>query len=267
MNILPFHIQDLPFVRHLQPEGWKDITVSMIEYCQQSFCKPIKVVDQDSIIAIGALILHGSTAWLGHIIVGESYRGQGIGGKVVRYLVDIGTNLGASSINLVATSLGEPVYKKVGFRKVGTYHVFKRHNDFLPKPLSNRLQIATAAHFDEILKLDGDITGEDRRGLIGNHLSKAIIVTQEGSVEGYYFPQLGQGPIYAKTKQAGLELMGLKYSTIDSGGLPSENTAGIQFLIENGFEQENNAPLRMTLGDETYWNPTSIFSRIGGNYG
>jgi len=58
MNIQPLVLQDIPFTRDLQPEGWGDITVSLMEYCLQSFCKPIKVVDQNKIVGVGTLILY-----------------------------------------------------------------------------------------------------------------------------------------------------------------------------------------------------------------
>lgn len=204
---------------------------------------------------------------LGHIIVDESYRGQGIGYKIVKYLVDVAIKKGLSSINLIATDLGVPVYKKVGFRTVGAYEFFKREQDFTPNPLSNQVQVATSAHYEQILKLDQEITGENRRELIENHLKRAVIFEQAGSVEGYYFPQLGQGPIYAKTKRAGLGLMELKYSTIDTAVLPADNTIGVQFLVRNGFEPQHTTAIRMTYGAEMLWHPNLIFSRIGGNYG
>lgn len=77
MNIQPLYLQDIPLTRSLQPEGWGDITLSLIEYCLQTSCKPIKVVDQNKIVGVGTLILHEKSAWLAHIIVNGSYRGRG----------------------------------------------------------------------------------------------------------------------------------------------------------------------------------------------
>ncbi|MBD1433669.1 GNAT family N-acetyltransferase [Sphingobacterium sp. DN00404] len=267
MDIQPLCIQDLPFIRHLQPNGWGDITIHLMEYCLQSFCNPIKVVDGNNIVGVGSLILHGSSAWLGHIIVDESYRGRGIGYKIVKYLVGAAIKSGSSSINLIATDLGVPVYKKVGFRIVGAYQFFKREHDWTPKSLSNKLKVATTAHYEQILKLDYEINGENRKELLENHLKRAVIFEQEGLIEGYYLPQLGQGPIYARTKRAGLGLMELKYSAVDTAVLPVDNNVGIQFLLKTGFEPQRTKAIRMTYGSETLWHPNLIFSRIGGNYG
>lgn len=267
MNIQPLLLQDIPFTRRIQPQGWGDITVSLMEYCLQSFCEPVKVVEQNKIIGIGVLILHKNSAWLAHIIVDESYRNRGIGYQIVKYLVDSATNKGALSINLIATDLGVPVYKKAGFRVVSSYDFLKREQDWLSKTLAGQLKPANARFYQQIIKLDQEITGENRQSLIKSHLKQAIVFEQDELVEGYYLPKLGHGPIYAKTEQAGLGLMALKYSTIDSAVLPNDNTIGLQFLSEIGFETQNRTALRMTLGGDLMWQPKLIFSRIGGNYG
>lgn len=267
MDIHPLTLQDLPSTRHLQPEGWDDITICLMEYCLQSFCRPIKVVDQKKIIGVGALILHQNSAWLGHIIVDQSYRGRGIGYKIVSYLKDLATKNRTISINLIATDLGAPVYKKAGFKTVGAYQFFKRERPWPQKSLSNQLIPATSTQYEQILDLDQRINGEIRSKLIERHLNRAVIFKEEERVEGYYFPQLGQGPIYATTERAGLALMELKYSTTDTAVIPKDNITGSEFLENNGFSPQSMTAIRMVFGIETQWLPKQIFSRIGGNYG
>lgn len=267
MNIQPLVLQDLPFTRHLQPDGWGDITASLMEYCQQQFCRPIKVVDHNNIVGLGTAIFHKGSAWLAHIIVHESCRGNGIGAKIVNHLMSIAIQNGSSSINLIATDLGYPVYKKVGFKKVGAYQFLKRQEQWTPQPMPEQLQVANPTYHQQILHLDFEINGECRTELIEDHLKQAIIFAEDGLVEGYYFPQLGQGPIYAKTERAGLGLMALKYSTVDTAVLPVDNLQGIQFLTKNGFIAQDTTAIRMTYGKGMHWHPAQIFSRIGGNHG
>lgn len=267
MDIRPLTLQDLPSTRHLQPEGWGDITISLMEYCLQSFCRPVKVIFKNKIIGVGALILHQDSAWLGHIIVEQSYRGQGIGFMIVSYLIDLATKNGAVSINLIATDLGAPVYKKAGFRVVGSYQFLKRERLWPQQSLPGQLKPSSPSFYEQIHKLDQEISGENRRELIGSHLKQAVIFEHEGMVEGYYFPKLGQGPIYAKTERAGLGLMSIKYSGTDGAVLPLDNFVGLQFLVNNGFEVQDTTAIRMTYGEDTIWHPDKIFSRIGGNYG
>jgi len=267
MEIQPFTIPDIPGIRRLQPKGWNDITLNFMEYCLQPICMPVKVIDQNTIVGLGTAILHERSAWLAHIIVDESYRGRGIGNQIVTYLVDLATKNGSLSINLIATDLGVPVYKKVGFTTVTCYQSLKRTGEWSDNFSGSHLKVAMPVHYKQILALDQEITGENRRKLIEGHLTRAVIFEKNKSVEGYYFSQLGQGPIYAATDSAGLALMGLKYSTVDTAVLPLDNTIGIDFLIKNGFERQDTTAIRMAYGEEIYWKPHHVFSRIGGNYG
>lgn len=267
MNIQPLTLRDLPFVEYLQPDGWGDITASLMEYCLQEFCRPVKVVDQNNIVGLGTAIFHQGSAWLAHIIVHESYRGHGLGAKIVNHLINIAIQNGSSSINLIATDLGLPVYRKAGFREVGAYQFLKRQEKWISEPIPEQLQAARTAYHEQILHLDFEINGERRLELIKDHLKHAVIFAEDELVEGYYFPQLGQGPIYAKTERAGLGLMALKYTTVDTAVLPVDNLQGIQFLTKNGFVAQDITAIRMTYGEDTHWCPTQIFSRIGGNHG
>jgi GNAT superfamily N-acetyltransferase len=267
MQVQPLNIQDLPHTQHLQPSGWGDININLLQYCLHDFCKPVKVVDKNRIVGIGAAILHRDSAWLAHIIVDESYRGRGIGYKIVKNLLEVASKNDASSVNLIATDLGVPVYEKAGFKMVGPYQFLKRTHAWISKQVSHQLKPARPDHYEQILKLDLEINGENRKRLIEGHLNQSIVFEKEGLVEGYYFPKLGQGPIYAATAHAGLSLMALKYSANDVAVIPADNDLAITFLLQNGFEKQDTTAVRMTYGRETIWQPEKIFSRIGGNYG
>ncbi|MGH2623648.1 MAG: GNAT family N-acetyltransferase, partial [Sphingobacterium sp.] len=97
-DIQPFTLQDIPHIQHLQPKGWNDISVDLMAYCMNSFCKPIKVVIHHRIVGIGVVIYHERSAWLAHIIVDESSRGQGIAKMIVRFLIALATKYGSLTI-------------------------------------------------------------------------------------------------------------------------------------------------------------------------
>jgi hypothetical protein len=83
----------------------------------------------------------------------------------------------------------------------------------------------------------------------------------------YYLPNLGEGAIYADSAEAGIELMKLKYSTVDKAVIPAENNIGVEFLQQNGFIKTDSIGKRMILGKDIDWKPECFYSRIGGNYG
>ncbi len=266
-HIALFQISDVVKIGHLQPADWGDIKPNMLAYCLQSFCTPIKVLDQDEIVGIGSLIVHENSAWLAHIIVAEHARGRGIGQHIVEYLLQLAKDRGIPSVNLIATKLGEAIYTKCGFRSVGNLHSYKKKANYISKALSQQLVPATENHMEQIAALDEKSTGEKRLNHLKNQLSKAIVFESNQQVEGYYLPELKEGPIYASTEVAGLALMELKCSMCDLVILPEDNNAGIQFLTDRGFVRQENTPIRMVYGEDTHWIPQNIYSRIGGNYG
>jgi len=266
-DIQPFTIKDIPYSAALQQDGWADIRLFFMNYCLEPFSMPIKVVIGDKIAGVGALILHEKSAWLGHIIVDDSYRRQGIGYRIVEHLLDLAKKKGAESVSLIATDLGAPIYSRAGFKNAGEYQYLKRVSAWQQKSLSDKLIPATLAHIEQILELDQMINAENRTRLIQNHLHRAMLFIEGLEVEGYYLPQFGEGPIYARTARAGIALMELKYSSIDTAVIPLDNTLGIDFLETNGFQKQDITASKMVYGKDILWSPKQIFSRIGGNYG
>lgn len=267
MKIQLLRIEDLPAIADLQPDGWADIATKFLEYCSLDFCTPVKAIFKTEIVGIGALIKHEQSAWLGHIIVDQQYRGRGIGKQIVQELMQLAETNNVKSINLIATALGMPVYQKAGFRNISNYHFFRKVRSVYQGDISENIIPAQQKYYAEILTLDRKVTGENRAKLITNHLDKAVVFLANASVEGYYLPTLGQGPIYARTDHAGIQLMKLKIQHAENAILPEQNTVAIDFLLQNGFEKQETTAIRMTYGAETVWQPKQVFHRIGGNYG
>ena len=119
----------------------------------------------------------------------------------------------------------------------------------------------------KIFELDEKISGQNRRSLMVDHVNNVFVYIQNSSLLGVYMPDLGEGLILASTTEAGIELMKVKYSSVDKAVLPGENNAGVNFLKHNGFTLSDTKGTRMILGQEIDWKPEEIYSRIGGNYG
>ena len=262
----PITHTDLNEISKLQPDGWNDIIPDIKLYIESDFCSPVKLTLDNTILGIGASISFGNTYWLAHIIVDPDYRNSGLGFKIVNTLIaDIEKN-NLKSILLIATDLGEQVYKKAGFRVVGEYIQYEREKPGKKMASSDNI-ITFAERFRErIYELDNMITGEERRNLPLKRIDSSWLYVKGKELFGYYAPDIGEGPIIAKTEEAGIELMKLKHATIDKAVLPDENKAGREFLKENGFK-ETIRMKRMILLQDIDWNPMKIYSRIGGNFG
>lgn len=254
-------------ISYLQPEGWPDIKDAFRFYCSSDFCNPIKITLDTQIVGIGNSIMFDKTAWLAHIIVSPDYRKQGIGFRMVNSLLSDIKTRGIETALLLATELGEPVYLKSGFRKVSDYSFFKREAVNAEKYYTNKIHSYKLDYYNDIIRLDIYISGENREKLIKDYLRESFVYISNGTINGFYIPNLGEGPVFALTKDAGKELMRFKYSTINKAAIPGENKAGIDFLKELGFAGTNTVGKRMIWGYDTEWKPEMVYSRIGGNLG
>lgn len=266
MNFEPIKPVDLNAIADLQPDDWNDIIPSISYYIRSGFCYPVKVTIGEKIVGIGALIVLGDTSWLAHIIVQPEYRNRGIGLKIVEYLLEYPNARSSHSFLLIATKLGEPIYKKTGFRTVTEYVFFDRKQEWSHQPVSQKIISFSELHRAQLIELDKRITGENRQRILNEHLPKSKVYANGNKILGYFLPDFFNGLIVADTAEAGIELMKLKYAAIDNAVLPVENISGIHFLKQNGFIESSRA-FRMILGEDLKWQPAKIYSRIGGNLG
>lgn len=267
MKIEKVTYNDLTRIKKLQPEGWPDITIDFVKYLNYSFCEPIKLIVDDVIVGIGCSIMFENSAWLAHIIVHPDYRNKGFAFYIVNHLIQSLRKNNFATISLIATSLGEPVYKKAGFRFVSDYKYLYRETAWINKNISNNIVLYSSDYYNQIIELDKEITGEYRDTIIQKNLDHCLMYVDNATVKGYYLPFLGEGAIYAYNDSVGLELIKLKYSIVDTAVIPSENKVALDFLKQSGFIESNTTGTRMIFGDDIDWKPMCFFSRIGGNLG
>jgi len=259
--------KDLEHIRFLQPDGWPDITLEFQRYIRYDFCRPVKALLDSRIIGLGAAISYRSTGWLAHIIVDPDYRNRGIGMKITSELMRILNEKRIIILLLIATELGYPIYLRAGFRVISEYTYMKRESPWTALTTSDRIIPYDPVHQTSILKLDREVSGEDRSDLILSGLDRALLYMEEELLQGYYLPGVGEGPIIAGNDRAGIELMKFKYARTDKAVLPSQNQTGVNFLKSNGFTESGTRGIRMSRGKAVHWQPEKIFSRIGGNFG
>ena len=264
LTTLPFLTSDLAKVGALQPDGWPNILPHFEFYCKADFCFPLKFEREGKLVGVGAAIVHGKTAWLAHIIVSVEHRNQGVGKIITQSLVDSLQNTECTTILLLATKLGEPVYRKIGFSIDSEYAFF---NNGKPLPIATGQIIPFDKKFENsVLFLDRKISGENREKLLQPHLEKSHIIVENNNVVGCFFKTLGEGLILAENIEAGLTLLSQKHVFEINTILPVANVNGVNFLRQRGF-QEFRRCTRMRLGKVLEWQPEKIYNRIGGNLG
>lgn len=259
--------RDLTIIRNLQPDDWSDIVPDFEFYINSPFCNPIKTEIDGKIAGVGASILFQKTSWIAHIIVDSGYRNRGIGFQIVEELLTQLKRRPIDTCSLISTRLGQPVYVKAGFRVVTEYAFLKKEKPWQAQPVFEKVVPFAEKYRPAILAMDQKISGEHREELLADYLVNAKVFVDNNELAGYYLPDLKNGPIVAETEEAGLELMKMKYSSIDTSVLPSDNRVGVDFLRRAGFVEMNKQGTRMIYGKEINWEPRKIYSRIGGNVG
>jgi GNAT superfamily N-acetyltransferase len=263
-KIAPVTSADIVGIMLLQPPAWPSILPWFEFYLSSEFCFPKKCTINNKIIGIGAAIVHGQTAWLAHIIVDPGQRNKGVGFAITQALIDSLKNTDCETISLIATQLGEPVYRKSGFEAEMEYIYLRNGRTLLPD--NDSIIPYNEKYKNEMLELDKFVSAESRHRLLEPHLTKSFISVSNERLQGFFLPTLGDGLIIAATSESGLEFLRLKYAKGGPAALPAGNKAGIDFLLSQGYA-EHARGTRMRLGKKINWQADKIYSRIGGNLG
>ncbi len=268
MEISSFQYTDIVLLKRIQPEGWSGLEPVFQYYLDASYCEPIKVTHKGDLLGVGVAILYPTTAWLAHIIVDENHRRQGIGHTIVEALLNLIKLKNIPTTILIATDLGYPVYKKIGFQKDTEYAFLKREKPWTLPSISSEFIVPYHEKYKtDVLSLDKKITGEKRMILLDEYLRTSFLYVKDEKVLGYSIPDLREGPIYAIDPEAGLAFMQLKFANTDRAILPIDNQIGIDFLLQNGFVPYDYTGIRMVYGQAYKWQASCFYNRIGGNLG
>lgn len=267
MTIENLNESDINLLNELQPSGWGPILPAHEFYTANTdFCFSIRVDNNNKIVGIGTSIIHNDVAWLAHIIVHAENRNQGIGRLITQSLINNSQTKNCDTIYLIATDLGAPVYKKVGFEIETNYLFFKDIKVNESWVISNRIIPFQPHHKVLIAEIDKLISGEDRLFHLEKHFQDGFVYQNNDIIEGFYLPTFGEGLILAKTKNSGIELMKMRFINHDTASFPIDNIDALDFLYKYGYKEFKTAK-RMRLGKHRDWTPSNIFNRIGGNIG
>lgn len=266
MQRIPFEVSDLKFLPEFQPADWGDLIPRFEYFIKSEYCNPIKLTENGEMTAIGTSMRHESSAWLACIIVHPNHRKKGLGNTITQSLID-GLDIEIfKTIYLDATEMGHPVYKKLGFEIESEYvHL---HQELLidSGKISKNIYPFQEEFTNDILKLDKEISGENRKGILSDFLKSAMIYRNGTDIQGFYIPNWGDGPIIAKNNEAGLELMKLRIQQKKNAVIPIANQTALEFLEKQGFKIYKTSK-RMLLGTPKNWNPTGSFNWISGQLG
>jgi GNAT superfamily N-acetyltransferase len=148
---------------------------------------------------------HGAT--LGLVIVSADQQGRGIGRMLMERLLD---TLGPRMTVLHATAAGQPLYEKLGFRKIGLLHQHQATGVAAPAvepPPGERLRKLEPGDTPRLIELASRACGLDRSALLPALLdiAEGVALERNGTLTGFALLRAfgrGQaiGPVVAVTE-------------------------------------------------------------------
>jgi N-acetylglutamate synthase-like GNAT family acetyltransferase len=210
---------------------------------------------EGKIVSSAAIVLYDNKlASIGMVIVHKEYRGMGLGKVATQKCLDFTSS--NTSIMLIATEEGRPLYEKMGFITVDCVHKFLC-DEYKPLNKSGDVTIErfNSNNLTEILKLDKVAFGDKRSKFLQNRINQSeqclVVRDNKANIIGYGISILGPvnlilGPIVAPESQTAALILD-KLASIHQGKLridvPSGNEDFMLFLEQRGFKQVSQPPV------------------------
>jgi len=268
LNIRALLPNEIPFLAALTPPEWNtNLSITFSFHLGQPYFYPIAAELDEKFIGCANGLWNKNAGWLGNIVVAAEARGQGIGSALTRNLIAFFQSKEVTHQILIATKMGEPVYRKLGFETT-SFYIFLKTEEPVSLLKATGVRPCKQEDYETIFHLDRSITGEERRPFLERFLKSGWVHESDSNeLDGFFLPDLSQGPILAENDTAGLSLLTYKLSCgCKSIVIPESNTVALSFLQERNFQETARAP-RMVLGRDTDWHPEHVYSRGGGYCG
>ena len=236
-------------------------------------CRPFVAVHDEEVLATGVGTINGAAGWIGVIFVAPEARGRGLGTEMTQVVADDLESLGCSTLVLVATDAGRPIYDKLGFRITGSYDTYESEGG-LDGPPERSIRSLGPDDIDEAATLDHYATGEDR-----GHILRSFVETGSGwavrdraSLGGFLLrsPWGGAATIAPDPADAA-RLLAHRRRMAEPGhplraAILNHNRAGRELLIGTGWRPAWSG-VRMERGAPLDWHPEAIWGQFGFAFG
>jgi GNAT superfamily N-acetyltransferase len=208
-------------------------------------------------IAVAARFAFGRVWSLGKVIVHPDHQGRGLARAIIEYLL-AEARTPDTHVTLVATRMGEPVYRRLGFRPIGTIH--KLIGPATSAPITGHEPL-TDVHMKHVLALDQTVFGGDRSALVSTRVREAlrgVVCNTQDGLAGYAtaVQQGGAevlGPVIAPNADAAMRMVRAlltRESRTRRMDVPSTHERFVERLVQLGFRIVDVAPVMTLHGAE-----------------
>lgn len=235
---------------------------------------PIVAAVDGQLVGTGVGTANGRVGWVGTIFVDRSQRGRGLGRALTEAVIERLDARGCTTLLLVATELGRPVYTRLGFAEHGWYQTFEADG------LAAGAQAADPAigplssdHLPAMAELDALATGEDRSLLLADVLAAAgsepgwALAGASGGLGAFLVrPPWGGGATIARSVANAMALLEHRRRLAGPerrvrAGVLAANADGAAGLRAAGWSEGWRA-IRMIRGEPLSWRPEMIWGQF-----
>ena len=214
--VRPMAMEDIPAgLAMCRLAGWNQVREDWALYLEQSRGGAQVILHESSVIGtVTAVPYQQRFGWIGMVLVDERFRGQGVGGHLLRLAIDQLSVCDTAKLD--ATPAGRAVYLKLGF--VDEWPLLRMDTVARPVLAPPGVSVREIADADltAVLAWDAEVFGADRSAILRRYREldpRSAFVAERGStLAGYAFGRHGfrweqAGPIVAHDRDAAQALL------------------------------------------------------------
>ncbi len=247
--------------------GWNQTDSDLRLLLEPEDAVNLVAIQNDRVVGtVASINYQNRVCWIGMMIVDAAYRGQGIGGLLMRSIIQELQKIDGIAIKLDATPKGRPVYRKLGFEDEST--IYRMVCSQFPGRISTAKDPGVSAinhnNLPQIINLDQAVFGVRRTQLLSylatTFPDKGHLLEEGGRIAAFALGRLGRqyhhiGPAIGSSPDTVIRLLQTVLEKLPQKAIVmdvcSHQTKILKWLEAQGFQCQR--PLyRMYLRHNPY---------------
>jgi GNAT superfamily N-acetyltransferase len=271
---------DIPAAMRLKElANWNQTTADWRRLCLLEPEGCFAAVAEGQVVGTTTTTTYGKTlAWIGMVLVDPSFRRLGIATRLLNKAIEYASSR-VATLKLDATSDGQPVYERLGFRVESRIERWVGEVEG-HRSVSHESENPSVSKGADMLELDRGAFGADRSQLLEKLIEDAngesvVLRSLEGKIDAYALARSGSrgsyfGPAIVSASGDAAALLDAMLPRLKQQRVYVDwNTASIAnslVLLERGFTKEREL-VRMSYGKQSAPTAETVFAIAGPEVG